>query len=236
MATHPLIKFLNILVILGSIAVLTVISLELLPSAVSLSERFILNFHLTVCSFFLADFFVRWIYSRKGWRFLVRNIFLLLVAIPYLNIEYATSTRLSHNAWILLRLIPIARGIYGVSMIVGWMTRSKVTNLFTTYIVILFTTIYFCSIMFYFVEQGPNPMVRNYWDAFNWSLMNVTTVGSNIFGVTKLGQSLAVILAASGMIFFPIFTAYVTTKFQARRNNPPLSPGNPMKNRGNATN
>lgn len=102
-------------------------------------------------------------------------------------------------------------------MIVSWMTRSRMTNLFTTYLVILFTAIYLCSILFYFVERGPNPLVKDYWDAFNWSLMNVTTVGSNIFGVTKLGQSLAVILAATGMIFFPIFTAYVTTKFQHKR-------------------
>lgn len=214
---HPLVRFLNILVLLSSIAILVVISIELLSSSAILSERFILNFHLVVCSFFLADFFVRWYYSREKWQFLGRNIFLLLVAIPYLNIVYATSAHLSHTAWVLLRLIPIARGIYGVSMIVSWMTRSKMTNLFTTYLVILFTTIYFCSIMFYFVEHGPNPMVKNYWDAFNWSLMNVTTVGSNIFGVTKLGQSLAVTLATAGMIFFPIFTAYVTTIFQNKR-------------------
>jgi voltage-gated potassium channel len=94
-----------------------------------------------VCSFFLADFLVRWFYSHNKWHFLGRNIFLLLVAIPYLNIAYATSAHLSHTAWVLLRLIPIARGIYGVSMIVSWMTHSKMTNLFTTYLVILFTTI-----------------------------------------------------------------------------------------------
>lgn len=214
---NPLIKFLNILVLISSIAILVVISIELLSSTAILSERFILNFHLIVCSFFLADFFVRWYYSHEGWHFLGQNIFLLLVSIPYLNIAYASSAHLSHTAWVLLRLIPIARGIYGVSMIVSWMTRSKMTNLFATYLVILFTTIYFCSIMFYFVEHGPNPMVKDYWDAFNWSLMNVTTVGSNIFGVTKLGQSLAVILAASGMIFFPIFTAFVVDKFQKKR-------------------
>ena len=63
--------------------------------------------------------------------------------------------------------------------------------------------------------QSPH---REATHAFNWSLMNVTTVGSNIFGVTKLGQSLAVVLAAAGMIFFPIFTAWVTTKFQNKRN------------------
>jgi voltage-gated potassium channel len=67
------------------------------------------------------------------------------------------------------------------------------------------------------MEHPVNPPVKTYWDAFNWAMMNVTTVGSNIFGVTKIGQSLAVLLAASGMIFFPIFTAYVTTKFQNKR-------------------
>ena len=214
---HPWVKLLNLLVLLSSIAILVVISIELLSANAFPSERFVLNFHLVVCFFFLADFFVRWRYSECGWYFLWRNLFLLLVAIPYLNIVYAASIHLSHTAWFWLRLIPLARGIYGVSMIVSWMTRSRMTNLFTTYLVILFTAIYLCSILFYFVERGPNPLVKDYWDAFNWSLMNVTTVGSNIFGVTKLGQSLAVVLAATGMIFFPIFTAYVTTKFQHKR-------------------
>ena len=67
------------------------------------------------------------------------------------------------------------------------------------------------------MEHDVNPPVKTYWDALDWALMNVTTVGSNIFGVTKIGQILAVILAAAGMIFFPIFTAYVTTIFQRKR-------------------
>ena len=128
-----------------------------------------------VCTIFLADFFVRWYFSQEGWHFLGHHIFLLLISIPYLNIVYISSAHLSHATWVLLRLIPIARGIYGISIIVSWMTRSKVTNLFVTYLSIVFVIIYFCSIMFYFVEHGPNPMVKDYWDAFNWSLMNVTT-------------------------------------------------------------
>jgi hypothetical protein len=40
--------------------------------------------------------------------------------------------------------------------------------------------------------------------------MNTTTVGSNIIAVTRLGQVMSVILAASGMMMFPIFTVYVT--------------------------
>lgn len=210
-------KLLNILVLVSSLAILVVISIELLSIQTILSERFVLNFHLIVCSIFLLDFFVRWYSSHKGWHFLWRNLFFLLVSIPYLNIVHAITPIVSHPAWILLRLIPLCRGVYGVAIIVSWMTRSKITSLFATYLTILFTTIYFCSIMFYFVEHDLNPMVKTYWNAFNWSLMNVTTVGSNIFGVTKLGQTLAVVLAAAGMIFFPIFTAYVTTKFQSKR-------------------
>ncbi|KIO43265.1 MULTISPECIES: ion channel [Sanguibacteroides] len=210
-------KFLNALVLIGSIAIIVVISIELLSTQNVLSERFILHFHLLVCSIFLADFFVRWYTDGWSQRFFFNNLFFLLVSIPYLNIVHSLTTTISHGLWLTLRLIPLARGIYGVSLIVGWMSRSKVTNLFATYLTILFTTIYFSSILFFFMEHGVNPMVKSYWDAFNWALMNVTTVGSNIFGVTKIGQSLAVILAAAGMIFFPIFTAYVTTKFQAKR-------------------
>ncbi len=211
-----LLKILNILVLISSMVILVIISIELLSPVNTQSERFILNIHLGVCAVFLTDFFVRWHTSHTGWRFVGQHLFLLLVSIPFLNLAYALSLQLSHTTWIFLRLIPVARGIYGVSVIVSWMTRSKITNLFTTYLTILFMTIYFGSMMFYFVEHTQNPMVKNYWDALNWSLMNVTTVGSNIFGVTKLGQSLAVILAAAGMIFFPIFTAYVTTKFQRK--------------------
>ena len=179
-------QILNGLVLLGSLAIIIVASIELLDGNNALSETFILKFHL-------------------------------LVSIPYLNIVYGLSTTISHSTWLILRLIPLARGIYGVSLIVGWMTRSRITNLFATYLTILFTTIYFCSIIFYYMEHGVNPPVKTYWDAFDWALMNVTTVGSNIFGVTKIGQILAVILAAAGMIFFPIFTAYVTTIFQNKR-------------------
>lgn len=210
-------KFLNALVLLGSMAIIVIASIELLEGNNALSETFILKFHLWICGLFLADFFVRW--YTDGWtgRFFWHNIFFLLVSIPYLNIVYSLSTTITHSTWLILRLIPLARGIYGVSLIVGWMTRSRITNLFATYLTILFTTIYFCSIVFYYMEHDVNPPVKTYWDAFDWALMNVTTVGSNIFGVTKIGQILAVILASAGMIFFPIFTAYVTTKFQSKR-------------------
>lgn len=67
--------------------------------------------------------------------------------------------------------------------------------------------------MFYAVEKGVNSQVTNYWDALWWACMDVTTVGSNIYGVTFLGQLLAAVLAGAGMMMFPIFTAYITNVY-----------------------
>lgn len=55
-------------------------------------------------------------------------------------------------------------------------------------------------------------MLQNYQDALWWAFMNVTTVGSNIFAVTGLGQVLSVLLAAMGMMMFPIFTVFITDR------------------------
>ena len=40
--------------------------------------------------------------------------------------------------------------------------------------------------------------------------MDATTVGSNIIAVTPVGRILSVVLAAIGMMMFPIFTVYIT--------------------------
>ncbi len=46
--------------------------------------------------------------------------------------------------------------------------------------------------------------------------MDVTTVGSNIEAVTGVGRVLSVLLAALGMMMFPIFTVYVTNLITQR--------------------
>lgn len=204
------------MVLLSSILVLVIISIELLSATTILSERFILNTHLMVCTIFLADFFVRWYFSQEGWHFLGHHIFLLLISIPYLNIVYISSAHLSHATWVLLRLIPIARGIYGISIIVSWMTRSKVTNLFVTYLSIVFVIIYFAASVL-LRRAWPNPMDQRLLGCLQLVIDERHYRRFHIFGVTKLGQSLAVILAASGMVFFPIFTAFVVDNFQKKQ-------------------
>lgn len=58
--------------------------------------------------------------------------------------------------------------------------------------------------------------MTGYGDALWWAFMDVTTVGSNIIAVTVTGRVLSVLLAALGMMMFPIFTVYVTSLIQKK--------------------
>lgn len=78
----------------------------------------------------------------------------------------------------------------------------------------LVASIYFSSLIFLVSEQKTNPMVNCYGDALWWACMTVTTIGSNIYAVTTIGKVLSVVLAALGMMMFPIFTVYITSVVQ----------------------
>ena len=98
-----------------------------------------------------------------------------------------------------------------MAIVVGWLSSNRVSGLFTSYITMLMATVYFSSLIFFVLERGINPMVNDYGSALWWAFMDVTTVGSNIYAVTVTGKVLSVVLAALGMMMFPIFTVYVTS-------------------------
>ena len=75
-------------------------------------------------------------------------------------------------------------------------------------------TVYFASLAFFVMEHKVNSLVTDYGDALWWAFMDVTTVGSNIIAVTTTGRVLSVVLAALGMMMFPIFTVYITSLIQ----------------------
>ena len=70
--------------------------------------------------------------------------------------------------------------------------------------------------MFYDYELGVNDRLHGFGNALWWAWMNVTTVGAAIFPVTAVGKVLAVLLPALGMMFFPIFTIYVTNMYDIK--------------------
>lgn len=204
---------LNILVLLGSLAIIASLSYDILTvGRYRPDSRMTLGIQLVVCSIFILDFIVRWIISPQKGRFVAANIILLLFSIPYLNIVHYARPDIPHEIHYLLGFVPLLRGGYGLVMITRWFTRRSATSLMVSYLTILVAVTYFVSLIFFVAERGINPDVKVYGDALWWASMDMTTVGSDIVAVTPIGKILSVFLAASGMMMLPIFTVYITDK------------------------
>lgn len=156
-------------------------------------------------SFFLA---------KHKWRYIRTHFIFLLVAIPYQNIIAYYGWTFSPEVTYLLRFIPLLRGGYALAIVVGWLTYNRASSLFVSYLTMLLATVYFASLAFFVLEHKVNPLVTDYGDALWWAFMDVTTVGSNIVAMTTTGRVLSVLLAALGMMMFPIFTVYITNLIQ----------------------
>lgn len=172
-----------------------------------------------ICIVFMADFFIEFFLWKNKWQYLSTHIIFLFVAIPYQYLFYHYGWHVSKEMSYLIRYIPLIRGGYAMAIVVDWLTSNKTTGLFLTYLITLFSTVYFASLTFFLFEHGVNPLVRDYKDALWWAAMDVTTVGSNIVAVTGVGRVLSVLLAALGMMMFPIFTVYVTNLLTRRTKN-----------------
>ena len=218
MKHHPvlqkIVRILDILVLIASAVIVVMVSFETLSVSPAYGVDTVLSVQLWVCVVFMLDYLANFFASESKWRYFRHNLLFLLVSIPYLNIVDYMGIDLSHHAYFIIRLAPLMRGGYGMALLIWRFNRSKMAKLFYTYLVSVAAIVYFGSILFYSVENGVNPMVTTYWNALWWACMDMTTIGSNIYAVTVAGQIMSVVLAALGMMMFPIFTVYVTSKFQ----------------------
>ncbi|WP_289818467.1 potassium channel family protein [uncultured Duncaniella sp.] len=203
-----IIEVMNLIVLILSVLLIVFISVDTFKNF--LENHSYMVFQLWVCIFFIADFFMELTYSDKKWSFVRRRLAFLLLSIPYLNIINLTGMHLSGDVLYFVRFIPLARGALAMSIVIGYLSSNAVTSLFMSYIVILLMITYFCSLIFYAMEQPVNYQVTTYWSALWWALMNMSTVGCDISPVTVAGKIVAVILPIAGMIVFPLFTVYLT--------------------------
>ncbi len=201
------------LVILASVAIIVVMSVDVLYPEVISSQAQIVDFHFVVSMIFILDFFVRLTRARRWWVYLMKNSIFFIVSLPLLSFSIWFEWNLDRSTELVIRYIPFLRAIYGFVIVFGYLTRSRIANLFYTYIVLIAATTYFCSLLFFAVEFGVNSEVKSFGDAIWWALMDMTTVGSNIVAKTTIGRIISVLLAASGMMLFPIFTVYITKVF-----------------------
>ncbi len=207
---------LHIIVLLLSLLLIAMISYDSFKNTTFYEEYSFQKWQFWICLVFILAFFIELAVSERKWHFFWTNLIFLLVSIPYQAIIYHYGIHLSQEVSYLIRYMPLIRGGYALAIVVSWFTMNKATGLFFTYIIILISTVYFASLTFYLFETGVNPLVNVYSDALWWAAMDVTTVGSNITAVTGVGRVLSVLLAALGMMMFPIFTVYVTNVITQR--------------------
>lgn len=207
---------LHVIILLLSLFLVISISVDTFKGIPFYTQSLYMKVQLWICILFLFDFILELFLSKDKLRYFGTHFLFLLVAIPYQNIIAYMGWTFSPEITYMLRFIPLVRGGYAMAIVVGWLTYNKASSLFISYLTMLLATVYFASLAFFVMEHKVNPLVVGYGDALWWAVMDVTTVGSNIIAVTATGRVLSVLLAALGMMMFPIFTVYVTSLIQKK--------------------
>lgn len=221
---HIISTTMYIIVLLLSLGLIVYISIDTFTGINFLENGAYMRFQFWVCVVFIIDYFVEfWLAENKG-RYLRRRWLFLLLSIPYLNLIELFHVHFTPEELYFVRFIPLARGALALAIVIGYMTTNRVASLFKSYLVIMILIIYFSSLIFLNKEQPVNDMVPNYGAALWWACMDATTIGSNIYPVTVVGKILGVVLAALGMLMFPLFTVYITNWVQRynRTHNPAI--------------
>lgn len=200
----------NLVVLLLSLLLIIYISVESFTHVDFLQDRHYMQFQLWVCIVFMADFFIGLYFAPKRGRYFWSRIVFLLLSVPYLNIIHYLQIPVPSEALAFIRFVPLCRGALAMFIVSRYLSKSAVTSLFMSYIIILLTTTYFCSLIFYEFELGVNPSVTSYWLALWWTAMNITTVGCYINPLSTAAKIVATVLPICGMVVFPLFTVYLT--------------------------
>lgn len=207
---------LNWLLLVLSVGLIVYLSADALHGVVFITDQGYMRFQLIVCLVFIADFFIELYMSHRKWRYIRRRIFFLLLSIPYLNILNHFGITLSPDGLYFARFLPLGRGALAMSIVVGYVSSNRLTNIFASYTVILIAIVYFGSLIFFEREMGVNPALHGYMQALWWACSDATTTGCTIFPVTPAGKIVSAVLAVMGMVMFPLFTVVITSAVRRR--------------------
>lgn len=203
--------------LIAGIALLVGVSIEVLTGNHHTYSEWYMWLQLVVCIIFITDFASALTRRDAESRYYMLNLLFLLISIPYLNIMDWLDFRASRGVAVVVAALPLVRSFVAMGVVVQWFISGKVNRLFSAYLFTVVCFTYLAALMFYDYELGVNDKLQGFGNALWWAWMNVTTVGAAIFPVTAVGKVLAVLLPALGMMFFPIFTIYVTNIYDIKR-------------------
>lgn len=203
-------KVADAVVLVLSAALIAYISVDTFTGVEFMHDRHYMRFQFWVCVVFVASYFTGLWATPDRHRYVRRRWVFLLLSVPYLNILSWLDWQPAGEVLYFLRFVPLARGALAMSLVVGAVSRNRMTNVFASYTVILVAIVYFGSLIFYEQESPVNPQVPDFWEALWWASLEATTLGSDINPMTVPGKVLSCVIALMGMIMFPLFTVYMT--------------------------
>ncbi len=209
-------NWMKLVSLIAGIALMVGISIEVLTGDHRTYSEWYLWLQFIVCVVFIIDFLGEISSRRKSKRHYFINVLFLLISIPYLNILHWSGVAMGHDLAGAVMALTLIRAFVAMVVVVKWMIESRVSRIFGAYIFTVVCFTYLAALMFYDYEVLVNDKLHGFGNALWWAWMKVTTVGAAIFPVTAVGKVLAVLLPGLGMMFFPIFTIYVTDIYTAK--------------------
>ena len=73
----------------------------------------------------LSTFIVGMVFATDKMRYFRRHLVFLLLSIPYVDIINILNIQLSHDAAYFVRFIPLARGALAMSIVLGYLRRTR---------------------------------------------------------------------------------------------------------------
>lgn len=209
--------FARLINLIAGVALLVGISIEVLTGDHQSYSAWYMWLQLAVCIIFMIDFAAAMMATDKNsrrWFWL--NMLFFLISIPYLNILSWLDVVPHRGVAIAVAALPLLRSFVAMGVVVWWFIAGKVSRIFVAYLFTVVCFTYLAALIFYDYEVLVNEKLHGFGNAFWWAWMNTTTVGAAIFPVTTIGKVLAVLLPSLGMMFFPIFTIYVTNIYNVK--------------------
>ena len=175
-----------------------------------------LTIQLAVCLLFLLDYLLNLLFAAHRWDYVCRNWLYLLCSIPWLNVIEWSGVVLPRGWSMGVSLLPIAVIVMAVYILLEWIDRHRIHQLFFTYLVGVLLFTYLAALVFYDFEGQASGQPDNFGDALWWAGMNLSTAGAPTVPTTPIGKVLAVMLPMAGMLFLPIFTTYIMEQYKRR--------------------
>ncbi|HPJ83541.1 MAG TPA: ion transporter [Methanothrix sp.] len=207
----PLGKAIDITIIFMNLLVCAIFVIDTYPISIGL-KTFLWRLEILAVTFFIIEYVAR-LYgapSRRKQLVDIYSIIDLLAILPtlfqailplfglYLNIAFVKTIRVFK----VFRIFRFLRFLTDPNFFFGSVSLEvlKVARLVTTILIIFFIS----SGLFYYVESPVNDQVRNFGDAFYFTVVALTTVGfGDIIPVTEAGKWVTVLMILSGIILIP---------------------------------